>query len=59
MLVLLELPLIGYVFAPEWTPRAVERLQGAGSAATRAGSRSGLALVIGALLVIRGLVYIT
>jgi hypothetical protein len=27
MLILLELPLIGYVLAPEWTPAAVDRLK--------------------------------
>ena len=27
MLALLELPLIGYLFAPEWTPRAVDRFK--------------------------------
>ena len=58
MLVLLELPLIGYVFAPEWTPRAVERFKDWFSRnARRLAFRA--ALVIGALLVIRGLIYIT
>jgi Sap-like sulfolipid-1-addressing protein len=57
MLVLLELPLIGYVFAPEWTPRAVERFkdwfsQNSRRLAFRA------ALVISVLLIVRGLVYI-
>ena len=28
MLMLLELPLIGYAVAPEWTPRTVDRFQG-------------------------------
>ena len=27
MLALLEIPLIGYTFAPDWTPRAVERFR--------------------------------
>ena len=58
MLALLELPLIGYVFAPEWTPRAVDRFKEWFSRnARRLAFR--LALVIGALLVIRGLIYIT
>ena len=57
MLALLELPLIGYVFAPEWTPRAVDRFKEWFSRnARRLAFR--LALVIGALLVIRGLIYI-
>jgi hypothetical protein len=37
MLVLLELPLIGFIFAPDWTPRAASRI---GSAATRGRSVS-------------------
>jgi hypothetical protein len=57
MLALLELPLIGYVFAPDWTPDAVERFRGWFSRnARRLASR--LALVIGLLLVLRGLIYI-
>jgi Sap, sulfolipid-1-addressing protein len=57
MLALLELPLIGYVFAPEWTPRAVDRFKEWFSRnARRLGFR--LALVIGVLLIVRGLVYI-
>jgi Sap, sulfolipid-1-addressing protein len=57
MLALLELPLIGYVFAPEWTPRAVDRFKDWFSRnARRLGFR--LALVIGILLIVRGLIYI-
>lgn len=57
MLALLELPLIGYVFAPDWTPRAVERFKDWFSRnARRLGFR--LALVIGVLLVVRGLIYL-
>jgi Sap, sulfolipid-1-addressing protein len=57
MLVLIELPLIGYVFAPEWTPRAVERVKDWFSQnSRRLGYRA--ALVIGVLLIVRGLVYI-
>jgi Sap, sulfolipid-1-addressing protein len=56
MLALLELPLIGYFFAPEWTPRAVDRFKDWFSRnARRLGFR--LALVIGVLLIVRGLVY--
>ena len=57
MLALLEVPLIGYVFAPEWTPRAVDRFKDWFSRnARRLGFRA--ALVIGVLLVVRGLVYL-
>jgi hypothetical protein len=57
MLALLELPLIGYIFAPEWTPRAVDRFKGWFSKnARRLGFR--LALVIGVLLIVRGLIYL-
>jgi hypothetical protein len=57
MLALLELPLIGYIFAPDWTPRAVDRFKDwFGRNARRLGFR--LALVIGVLLVVRGLVYL-
>lgn len=57
MLSLLEIPLIGYTFAPEWTPRAVERLKDWFAAnARRIAFR--LALIFGVLLIIRGLIYI-
>ena len=57
MLALLELPLIGFIFAPEWTPRAVDRFKEWFSRnARRIGFR--LALVFGALLIVRGLVYL-
>jgi hypothetical protein len=57
MLALLELPLIGFIFAPEWTPRAVDRFKEWFSRNARAlGFR--LALVIGFLLIVRGLVYL-
>jgi Sap, sulfolipid-1-addressing protein len=53
MLMLLELPLLSYTFAPEWTPRAIERgkekLRLRGRVwATRA------ALAFGALMILRG-----
>ena len=57
MLALLEVPLIGFIFAPEWTPRAVERFKDWFSRnARRLGFR--LALVIGLLLIVRGLIYL-
>jgi hypothetical protein len=57
MLALLEVPLIGFAFAPDWTPRAVDRFKewfsrNARTLAFRA------ALVIGVLLIVRGLIYL-
>jgi len=57
MLALLELPLIGFIFAPEWTPRAVDRFKEWFSRNARRISFR-LALVFGALLILRGLVYL-
>jgi hypothetical protein len=57
MLALLEAPLIGFIFAPEWTPRAVDRFKEWFSHnARRLGFR--IALVIGVLLIARGLIYL-
>jgi hypothetical protein len=57
MLALLELPLIGFIFAPEWTPRAVHRFREWFSRhARRIGFR--LALAVGVLLIVRGLIYL-
>jgi hypothetical protein len=52
---LLELPLLGYVFAPDWTRDAVTRFR---AWLGRNGRRAGviLAAVIGALLVLRGVI---
>jgi hypothetical protein len=52
---LLELPLIGYTFAPDWTQDAVARFR---AWLSRSGRRAGgyVALVIGVLLLIRGVV---
>lgn len=52
---LLELPLIGYAFAPDWTQDAVTRFR---SWLGRNGRRAGayVALVIGVLLLLRGIV---
>ena len=57
MLSLLEVPLIGYTFAPDWTPRAVERLKDWFASHARALAFR-LALIFGVLLIIRGLIYI-
>jgi Sap, sulfolipid-1-addressing protein len=57
MLALLEVPLIGFIFAPEWTPRAVDRFKEWFSRnARRIGFR--LALLFGVLLIVRGLIYL-
>jgi hypothetical protein len=57
MLSLLELPLIGYIVAPDWTPQAVDRFKAfVARNARRVFFR--LALVVGVLLIIRGLIYI-
>jgi hypothetical protein len=52
---LLELPLLGYVFAPDWTKDAVARFR---AWLGRNGRRAGviLAATIGALLVLRGVI---
>jgi hypothetical protein len=52
---LLELPLLGYTFAPDWTKDAVARFR---AWLARNGRRAGvmLAAVIGALLVLRGVI---
>jgi hypothetical protein len=57
MLAILELPLIGFLVAPAWTRDTVERFrlwftQNARRLAAR------VALIIGALLIVRGLVYL-
>ena len=52
---LLEVPLLGYVFAPDWTKDAVARFRTwLANNGRRAGVR--LAVVIGVLLIVRGLV---
>ena len=55
MLLLLELPLLGYAFAPEWTPRTIDRFK-----AWFNGNSKKLAFrlagVIGLLLIVRGTV---
>ncbi len=54
---LLELPLIGFYLAPEWTERAVVKFRGwiARNAARAAGW---VALTLGCLLIIRGVAYL-
>jgi hypothetical protein len=55
MLALLELPLAGYLFAPEWTPRAVDRAKAWVSDHWRRFAMIGFG-AIGAALVIKGTV---
>jgi Sap, sulfolipid-1-addressing protein len=57
MLALIELPLIGFIFAPQWTPRAVDRFKDWFSRNSRRLAFRA-ALVIGLLLIIRGLIYL-
>jgi len=58
MLALLEVPLIGFTLAPDWTTDAVDRLKAwFARNARRLASR--IALILGALLILRGLIYIT
>jgi hypothetical protein len=57
MLAILELPLIGFLVAPDWTRDTVERFrQWFSRNARRLASR--VALVIGVLLIVRGLIYL-
>jgi hypothetical protein len=57
MLALLELPLIGFTVAPDWTRDTVDRFRDwFARNARRLASR--VALVIGALLIVRGLIYL-
>jgi hypothetical protein len=57
MLALLELPLVGFVVAPDWTEGAVERFR-VWFARNARRLASQIALVIGALLIVRGLIYL-
>lgn len=57
MLAILELPLIGFLVAPDWTRDTVNRFkQWFSRSARRLASR--VALIIGVLLIVRGLVYL-
>ena len=55
MLLILEIPLLSYTFAPDWTPKALQRFK---DALNRHGERGLIigALVMGLALVLRGLV---
>ena len=55
MMILLELPLLAYTFAPDWTPDAVNRFKAWFNSNARVlGFRA--ALVIGALLIVKGVI---
>lgn len=55
MLMLLEVPLLAYTFAPDWTPKAVERFKSALRERGRGWAVRGTAIV-GILLIVRGIV---
>jgi len=55
MLVLLELPMIAFAVAPEWTPAAIDRAKAWGGIHGRVYAERGFA-VIGVLLIIKGIV---
>jgi hypothetical protein len=57
MLSLLELPLIGFIVAPEWTRVTVDRFK-AWFAQNARRLAAQAALILGALLILRGLVYL-
>jgi hypothetical protein len=54
MLMLLEIPLLGFIIAPDWTPGAVDRAK---AYVARNGRRVGIIVltVLGVLLVIKGI----
>lgn len=55
MLILLELPLLSFVIAPEWTPGAIDRAKAWIAARWRRIAVRGL-LVVGAALIAKGIV---
>jgi Sap, sulfolipid-1-addressing protein len=55
MLMLLEIPLLAYTVAPDWTPKAVDRFKRALRARGRGWAVRGAAIV-GILMVVRGLI---
>jgi Sap, sulfolipid-1-addressing protein len=55
MLMLLEVPLLAYTIAPEWTPKAVERFKGALRERGRGWAVRG-ATIVGILLIAHGIV---
>jgi hypothetical protein len=55
MLLLLELPLLGYVLAPEWTPNAIDRAKAAVGRHWHRVVFRGLVL-LGVALIVKGVV---
>jgi hypothetical protein len=55
MLMLLEIPLLAYTIAPDWTPKAVERFKGALRERGRGWAVRG-ATIVGILLIARGII---
>jgi Sap-like sulfolipid-1-addressing protein len=53
MLMLLEIPLLAYTFAPDWTPQAIERFKGTLGERGR-GWAVRVAAILGALMIARG-----
>ena len=58
MLWLLEVPLVSFLIAPEWTPRAIERAKAWVSRHSHMFAVRGLT-TIGALLIIKGIIGLT
>jgi hypothetical protein len=58
MLWLLEVPLVSFVIAPDWTPRAIERAKVWVSRHSRTFVLRGLTL-FGALMIIKGIIGLT
>ena len=54
MLMLLEIPLLAYTFAPDWTPKAIERFKHRLSERGRSG-RIRVATILGILMIARGI----
>jgi hypothetical protein len=55
MLMLLEIPLLAYTFAPDWTPKAIERFKHRLSERGRSwGIR--VATILGILMISRGII---
>ena len=53
MLMLLEIPLLAFTFAPDWTPDAVDRFKAWFNSNSKVLAFRG-ALIIGALLIVKG-----
>ena len=58
MLMLLELPLLGFVFAPDWTPGAVGRARAYAGRNARKAAMIAL-IVLGSALIVKGTIELT